>query len=299
MFGGLLRRVACRLRPYECQAGDVDQVLEVSLEILYEAFMGRIKKQDALEAVLERFEKIPVAKTERPKVAIFGDLYSRDNRVMNQDLIRFIERHGGEVVTTPYSDYARMIANPYFRKWFYERKFLTLISSKALMTTITRLERTYYRMFEPLLGEPMATFDDPPEAILAQYGVRIEHTGESLDNLLKVHYIKKHHPGCDPVRPGQPGLLLPVPGHGSHGPPHRGGHRGAGGPHHLRRHRRAEERHHYSLPEISPGRGDVFPADHGSRGIARIIFRWNFDELANRRKESRFVIPLQAGIQSF
>jgi hypothetical protein len=49
-------------------------------------------------------------------------------------------------------------------------------------------------MFEPLLGEPMATFDDPPEKILAQFGVRIEHTGESLDNLLKVHYIKKHHP---------------------------------------------------------------------------------------------------------
>jgi hypothetical protein len=125
---------------------------------------------------------------------VFGDLYSRDNRIMNQDLIRFIERHGGEVVTTPYSEYARMIANPYFRKWFFEGKYLTLISSKALMTAITRLERTYYRMFEPLLGEPMATFDDPPEKILAQYGVRIEHTGESLDNLLKVHYIKKHHP---------------------------------------------------------------------------------------------------------
>ncbi|MBL0714418.1 MAG: CoA activase, partial [Desulfosarcina sp.] len=194
MFGGLLRRVACRLRPYECQAGEVDRVLDLSLEILYEALLGRIKKQDALAAVAERFGKIPVRKEKRPKVAIFGDLYSRDNRVMNQDLIRFIERHGGEVVTMPYSEYARMIASPYFRKWFFERKFLALISSKALMTTITRLERTYYRMFEPLLGEPMATFDDPPEAILAQYGVRIEHTGESLDNLLKVHYIKKHHP---------------------------------------------------------------------------------------------------------
>ena len=209
MFGGLLRRVACRLRPYECHAGDVDRVLEVSLEILYEAFLGRIKKQDALAAVLERFGKIPVQKTNRSKVAIFGDLYSRDNRVMNQDLIRFIERHGGEVVTTPYSDYARMIANPYFRKWFFERKFLTLISSKALMTTITRLERTYYRMFEPLLGEPMATFDDPPEDILARYGVRIEHTGESLDNLLKVHYIKKHHPDVSLFVQASPAFCCP------------------------------------------------------------------------------------------
>jgi hypothetical protein len=40
----------------------------------------------------------------------------------------------------------------------------------------------------------MASFDDSPEKILARFGVRIEHTGESLDNLIKIHYIKKHHP---------------------------------------------------------------------------------------------------------
>ena len=33
-----------------------------------------------------------------------------------------------------------------------------------------------------------------PEAILSAYGLRIEHTGESMDNILKVHYIKKYHP---------------------------------------------------------------------------------------------------------
>jgi predicted CoA-substrate-specific enzyme activase len=209
MFGGLLRRVACRLRPYECRSGEVDRVLDTGLEILYESFLGRIKKPDALAAVLERFGKIPVQKERRPKVAVFGDLYSRDNRVMNQDLIRFIERHGGEVVTTPYSEYARMIASPYFRKWFYEHKFFTLVSNKVLMAAISRLERSHYRMFEPLLKEPMATFNDPPEAILGQYGVRIEHTGETLDNLLKVHYIIKHHPDVTLFVQASPAFCCP------------------------------------------------------------------------------------------
>jgi hypothetical protein len=95
------------------------------------------------------------------------------------------------------------------RKWFFEGKYLPLLSGKALMTTITRLERTYYRMFESLLGEPMATFDDSPEAILAQYGVRIEHTGESLDNLLKVHYIKKHHPDVSLFVQASPAFCCP------------------------------------------------------------------------------------------
>lgn len=209
MFGGLLRRVACRLRPYECRSGEVDRALEAGLETLYRAFLGGNSKREALASVLQRFGRIAVRPQPRPKVAVFGDLYSRDNRVMNQDLIRFIERHGGEVVTTPYTEYARMIASPYFRKWFFERKYLTLISSRALMAAISSLERTYYRMFEPLLGEPMATFDDPPETVLALYGVRIEHTGESLDNLLKVHYIKKHHPDVTLFVQASPAFCCP------------------------------------------------------------------------------------------
>jgi predicted CoA-substrate-specific enzyme activase len=194
MFSGLLRRMACKLRPYEINPGEVDRAQEEGLEIFTEAFLGHMPKVEAVAQVVARFQRIPVCRRSRPKVALFGDLYARDNRVMNQDLIRFIERHGGEVVTMPYSEYARMIANPYFRKWFFERKFLTLLSSKTLMTAITRLERKYYRLFAPVIGEPMAAFDDPPESVLQRFGVRIEHTGESLDNLLKVYYLKKHHP---------------------------------------------------------------------------------------------------------
>jgi hypothetical protein len=55
----------------------------------------------------------------------------------------------------------------------------------------------------------MATFDDPPEAILARYGVRIEHTGESMDNLLKVHYIKKHHPDVTLFVQASPAFCCP------------------------------------------------------------------------------------------
>jgi len=209
MFGGLLRQMACKLRPYEEIPGEVDRVLELALEILCESFSGRMKKGAALAAVTERFQNIKVHPEQRPKVAIFGDLYSRDNRVMNQDLIRFIERHGGEVVTTPYTEYARMIATPYFRKWFHERKFRVLITNRTLMAGITHMERSFYRFFEPILGRPMASFDDPPEEILARFGVRMEHTGESLDNLIKIHYIKKHYPDISLFVQASPAFCCP------------------------------------------------------------------------------------------
>jgi predicted CoA-substrate-specific enzyme activase len=211
MFGGMLRRVACRLRPYERCAGETDRVVEEALETLYHAFLEGTGKQEALAAVAARFQAIPLQRghAQRPKVAIFGDLYSRDNRIINQDLIRFIENHGGEVVTTPYTEYARMIANLYLRKWFFEKNYLGILSTRTLMAGISYMERKYYRYFQQILNEPMATYDDPSDAILSRFGIRQEHTGESLDNILKVHYLTKHHPDLTLFVQASPAFCCP------------------------------------------------------------------------------------------
>ena len=127
-------------------------------------------------------------------MAIFGDLYARDNDTINQNLIRFIEEQGGEVITTPYSTYAKMIAGPYMRKWLIEGHYLNTLVAGSIIAAAAPQEKIYYRYFQRILQEPEPAFDEDPEEILSPYGLRIEHTGESMDNILKVHYIKKYHP---------------------------------------------------------------------------------------------------------
>ena len=101
------------------------------------------------------FQEIEVDRSRpRPQVAVFGDLYTRDNEVMNQDLIPAIEQAGGEAVTTPYSDYLKMIAEPYFKRWLMEKHYWEVLVNKALLGLVNFLDRKYYRIFEPLLGEP-------------------------------------------------------------------------------------------------------------------------------------------------
>ena len=56
------------------------------------------------------------------------------------------------------------------------------------------MEKVYYRYFEKILKTPAPQYNENPEDILSEYHVRIEHTGESMDNLLKIFYIKKHYP---------------------------------------------------------------------------------------------------------
>ncbi len=194
LFGGMLRKVCCRIRPYEVYPGETDRVLERSLSMLNEAFRDGRDKEAVLEEVINRFEWIETSPQKRPKVAIFGDLYSRDNRILNQDLIRFVEAHGGEVLTTPYSDYAKMIAFPYFRKWFNEGHYLNILANTAALVTMKQLEKTYQTIFNRILREPCKEFGDSPADILARFNVATEQTGESMDNLLKVHYTMRYHP---------------------------------------------------------------------------------------------------------
>jgi predicted CoA-substrate-specific enzyme activase len=202
MMGGLVRKIGCKLRPYEKIKGTTDRVIEESMAILVEAFSGNRSKEEAVSEVITRFEGIETVcdglashgHRERPQVAIFGDLYARDNEVINQDLIHYVEEHGGEVITTPYSSFIKMIAKPYLRKWFIEGHYLGVLSSKAICASVTRLEKKYYAYFRRILNEPEPVFNESAQKILSRCNLRIEHTGESMDNILKVFYIKRHYP---------------------------------------------------------------------------------------------------------
>ena len=194
MFGGLVRKMGCRIRPYEKEKGTTDRIIKKSIDVLADSFLGNRSKESAVAEVVSYFEGIETDYEQRPKIAIFGDMYVRDNEVMNQDLVHFIEDNGGEVITTPYSSYVKMISRQYFRKWFIEGKYLDVVSSKTLIATVSVLERHYYKYFERILKEPYQEYNESPKKILSEYNIRTEHAGESVDNILKIFYIKKYYP---------------------------------------------------------------------------------------------------------
>ena len=195
MFGGFIKRIGCRTRPYERVAGETDRVIEQGMKQLVGAFENGRSKEAALADCVSLFRGVDcVPGDPRPEVAIFGDMYARDNDVLNQDLVHFIEAHGGEVITTPYTSYVKMVVRPYYWKWFLEGKYKSLLSTRALMAAVVPLEKKFFPYFEGVLGDPEPAYDASPQDVLAEYRVRVEHTGESMDNLLKIFYTVRHHP---------------------------------------------------------------------------------------------------------
>jgi predicted CoA-substrate-specific enzyme activase len=194
LFGGLLRRLGCRFRPYEANPGETDRMVEAAQEILVDSFLNKRSREDAFREVLEMFSSLPRSERHRPKVAIFGDFYVRDNEVMNQDLIRFIEAYGGEVVTTPFSEYLRITATALFKKWTREHHLLLLAKYRSLLVLVRLMERKFFTYRGELTGPPPRFTNMHPEQTLGRYHVRLEHHGESWDNLLKIAHLVEVHP---------------------------------------------------------------------------------------------------------
>ncbi len=194
MFGGMLRRLGCKIRPYEKEKGLTDKVVAQSVAILYNTFLGGRSKDDDLYKVIHLFKKIETRPGRRPKVAIFGDLYARDNDVFNQDLIHCIEEYGGEVITTPFNEFAKLIASPYMRRWVLEGEFLDVIFAKTLIALASQLEKSYYRIFNEILDEPSLDSNVDYKKIYDDFHVTVQHYGESADNLLKIAALMQHHP---------------------------------------------------------------------------------------------------------
>ena len=194
MFGGMLRKIGCKIRPYEKEKGMTDKVMAQSLNILYNTLLGGRNKDDDVAKVMSLFKKIETLPEKRPKVAIFGDLYARDNDIFNQNLIHCIEEYGGEVITTPFNEFAKIIANPYMRRWFLEGEFLDVIYTKTLIALVNQLEKSYYKLFNELLNEPSLGTDIHYKEIYDVFNVKVQQCGESADNLLKIAALVRHYP---------------------------------------------------------------------------------------------------------
>jgi hypothetical protein len=194
LFAGYVSKAACRLRPYETEPGSTDRAVAEAVTLLAAAFADGSPKRPALERAMRLFDQVSVADGRRPKVAIFGDLYVRDNDVFNQGLVRAIEEAGGEAVVTPPADFVRIIVGRERRRWHLEGQYRDLLVWGNLVTLLDRLAGHYHRHAARFLGPYRPIRMDGAAEFLAKFGVRAEHIGESADNLLKICYLAREHP---------------------------------------------------------------------------------------------------------
>ena len=112
VISDLLDRLLWRARPYEKEPGLVDRHVEKAMQEMAGAFetYGPAKDfdriLDRLEGVVEEAKSmIDPAIPRKPLIGVVGEIYLRTHVAANQDIIRVIERYGGEVVNASIAEW--------------------------------------------------------------------------------------------------------------------------------------------------------------------------------------------------
>lgn len=191
MFGGALRKIGCKIRPYENTPGVTDKIIDQSTQIFHNTFLGNRNKEDDVIKVVNLFKAIDTTVVPKPKVAIFGDIYVRDNDIINQNLNHCIEDYGGEVITTPFSDIVKIMTDPFLKRSMKFSTFKQALTTKAIVTLVNSLEKNYYKHFNEVLKEPQNDINIDYRDIYNKFNLKIGHYGESADNLLAMFSLAK------------------------------------------------------------------------------------------------------------
>ena len=196
LLGGLLRKIGCRLRPYERDPGQTDRVIENARLRLSRCIATGEPKEAVFREVVADFSRIPLAGRpgSRPKVAIIGDLYVRDNEAFNQGLIADLENYGAEVVTVPFTYVVRLILDRDGRYLRENGRYLSVVGNKLLAEVLETTERRFYHVARNILQEDFPTFDDAIFDYLKKYHVSLSHGGETAQNILKIFSLLHHYP---------------------------------------------------------------------------------------------------------
>ena len=197
LFGGYLRKIECKIRPYEILKGQTDSVIKRSMDLFYKTFLTGTSKEEALKTVIKWVKEIEIHEENRPKVAIFGDIYARENDVFNQGLVRFIEKNGGEAITTPYSEYVKIMFFASNKRIFDEGFYFKASSRRFLIALATALEDKYLKYFNEILHEPVMKPLKSYREKLKLFNLKTAYNGESIDNVLKIMHLKEHNPDIE------------------------------------------------------------------------------------------------------
>ncbi len=154
IYGDLMWTLVNQTRPYEIVDGEAD-ALEAEWVEKLGAIIGsdskliRRNNKNISREIIESFAAIPRKKQAKIKVGIVGEIYVKYSPLGNNDLVRFLNKEGAEVVTPGLLDFLiYCTVNGVFDKELYGRGGLIYLSSKISYKYLCKIKRNFIKMIE-------------------------------------------------------------------------------------------------------------------------------------------------------
>ncbi len=149
-----LCRALHRIRPYECSTGETERVYREQLDfICAEAGRGRSLGK-AAERAARAFAGIPRRDVPRkPRVAVFGEIYIRNDPYANDNTHLRIEELGAEVVYSPVTEWLDFVNLSYVEKSRKLGRNRNVVAGMVKSRVMAMMKRPVDKPFEELLAD--------------------------------------------------------------------------------------------------------------------------------------------------
>ena len=148
----LLGKCLHETRPYEREAGSSDALYGDYLKRLYAALKSdRGDVDGVLKDIRRDFASVPRTGEPRPMIGVIGEIFVRSNRFSNEDLVRKIERLGGEAWLSPVEEWIYYINQMATRQALIKRDVSVIIDTFVKKKYKHYVERRYGGAFEGFL----------------------------------------------------------------------------------------------------------------------------------------------------
>ena len=176
-------KAGCKVRPYEKERGATDRAMHEGVEEVAQIMSKGKDFRPAFGQAIRRIAAVPAEKLgTRPLVGIVGEIYVRCNVFSNDEVIRAIERFGGEAWLAPLGEWVLYSAE--FHRWVAGRRPLHLPGLAAAHLKnyfIHRQEHEAAQIASPFLDDRR----EPPISEVVAEGVKflpMNFSGEAIDH---------------------------------------------------------------------------------------------------------------------
>ncbi len=167
LISDILFKYRCKIKPYEKKPGETENILERSIQRMEKAIAEREDLEKAFSEVRSWFEGIEhYPFNSKPLVGIVGEIFVRCNIFSNDNLIREIEKFGGEAWLAPVSEW--ILYTAYMQRhdaWEYKKGWKEIIKAYLKNRFLHGDEKKWYELagellkdrHEPEIGEVIET----------------------------------------------------------------------------------------------------------------------------------------------
>jgi predicted CoA-substrate-specific enzyme activase len=136
-------------RPYERRKGQADELYQHHLRKLVNSVSGRDGRlDDALKNASKDFANMPRTAEIKPLIGIIGEVYVRNNRFSNEDIVAKVEKLGGEVLLATLGEWISYVNAMNFRRDLQRRDFRSAAVDAMKRIFHWRIEKRYAAPFK-------------------------------------------------------------------------------------------------------------------------------------------------------